>query len=420
MPFAMVVLLFLPAAGRRMSSGQLLAVSLFGMIAMLMAQVALVLSARPSHHSTGVIGVLWGLVMSLPRAGWGIGFGALLVSGVSVLPVVRVPRAGSSSVAPLVAPIIPRMTPPPLTLLCPGQGAQTLGMGKAWFDASPESRAVFAQVDQILGDRLGAPLSTLCFDGPADRLNRTDASQPAIFVTSIACWKGLLAKWSFGNGEANIAAAAGLSLGEYTALHLAGAIGFEDALELVTLRGRAMQDAAEASPGGMLALIGADETQAQTVCDKARGPDVLVCANFNAPGQIVLSGHKVACDRAAEVASEMGLRATALVVAGAFHSPLMAPAAERLGAQLAKTTITPPRCTVVANVTALPHENTPDSIRRRLVEQLTSPVRWSQSCSWLGTNVKAEFHELAPGKTLSGLMRRIDKSIKVNTHEDPN
>ncbi len=293
-------------------------------------------------------------------------------------------------------------------------------MGKAWFDASPEARAVFARADEILGDRLGTPLSTLCFEGPAERLNRTDASQPAIFVTSIACWKGLLAKWNFGNGEANVAAAAGLSLGEYTALHLAGSIGFEEALELVTLRGRAMQDAAEASPGGMVALIGADEAQAQTICEKARESDVLVCANFNAPGQIVLSGHKVACDRAAAVASEMGLRATPLVVAGAFHSPLMAPAAERLAAQLAKTAIAPARCTVVANVTALPHENSPDSIRRRLVEQLTSPVRWAQSCSFLAANIKGEFHELAPGKTLAGLMRRIDKSIKVNTHEEPN
>lgn len=292
-------------------------------------------------------------------------------------------------------------------------------MGKAWFDASPEARVVFTSADKVLGARLGAPLSQLCFAGPADRLNRTDISQPGIFVTGVACWRGLLAKWSFGNGEANVVAAAGLSLGEYTALHLAGAIGFEEAIELVTLRGRAMQDAAEASPGGMVALIGADETQAQAICDKARASDVLVCANFNAPGQIVLSGHKVACDRAAAVAAEMGIRATPLTVAGAFHSPLMAPAAERLAAQLAKTAISAPRCTVVANVTALPHENSPDSVRRRLVEQLTSPVRWAQSCSWLAANVKGEFHELAPGKTLAGLMRRIDKSAKVNTHEDP-
>ena len=311
------------------------------------------------------------------------------------------------------------MTTPPLTVPCPGQGAQAVTMGKAWFDASPEFRAVFTQADTILGTRLGAPLSQLCFDGPADRLNRTDVSQPAIFVAGVACWRGLLAKWSCGNGEANLAAAAGLSLGEYTALHLAGAIGFEEALELVTLRGRAMQDAAEASPGGMVALIGADEAQAQAICDKARASDVLVCANFNAPGQIVLSGHKVACDRAALVAAEMGLRATALVVAGAFHSPLMSPAADRLGAQLARTAIAAPRCTVVANVTALPHDPSPDSIRRRLVEQLTSPVRWAQSCAWLAANVKAEIHELAPGKTLAGLMRRIDKSIKVNTHDDP-
>jgi [acyl-carrier-protein] S-malonyltransferase len=307
----------------------------------------------------------------------------------------------------------------PMVILCPGQGAQAVGMGKAWFDASPEAKALFGEADRILGSRLGAPLSQLCFDGPADRLNQTDVSQPAIFTASIACWKGMLAAMGFGNGEASIAATAGLSLGEYTALVLGGAMSFEDGLELVTLRGQAMQQAAEASPGGMVALIGADETQALDVCERARGGDVLVCANFNAPGQIVLSGHKTACERAATVAGEMGLRATVLTVAGAFHSPLMQPAADRLAAALAKTTIAAPRATVVSNVTALPHTADGGSIRQRLVEQLTSPVRWSQSCQWLTANVKAEYHELAPGKTLAGLMRRIDKNTKVINHEEP-
>lgn len=324
------------------------------------------------------------------------------------------------------------MTTPPLAILCPGQGAQAIGMAKLWCERSPESRTIFDRADAVLGNRLGIKLSHLCFNGPADRLNQTDASQPAIYAAGIACWKGMLAAWSMGNGETNLLAAAGLSLGEYTALCVAGAFSFEDGLELVTLRGRAMQDAAEAQPSSMLALIGADEPQARSVCDKAAQGDVLVPANFNAPGQIVLSGHKAAITRAAAVATEMGLRATELQVAGAFHSPLMASAAERLAAALAKTPIMPPRCPVISNVTAKPHapeSGTPasatieDTIRRRLVDQLTSPVRWADSCVTLGSlassHAGTEFHELAPGKTLAGLMRRIDKNMKVISHDEP-
>jgi [acyl-carrier-protein] S-malonyltransferase len=303
-------------------------------------------------------------------------------------------------------------------------------MGKAWADASPEAAAVFDQADDILGDRLGASLRDICFSGPAERLNQTDVSQPAIFVTSIACWRAALARRSMGNGEQPLAAAAGLSLGEYTALVVAGSLSFEAGLELVALRGRAMQDCAdspearEGGGGGMTALIGADEAQAQEVCDKAREDQILVCANFNAPGQIVLSGHRQACERAAGVASEMGLRATHLVVAGAFHSPLMAAAARRLGEALAATEFKEPACPVVSNVTARPHAGEgggtlADSIRRRLVEQLTMPVRWSQSCEWMAGIARGEYFELAPGKTLAGLMRRINKEIKVTTNDTP-
>lgn len=314
----------------------------------------------------------------------------------------------------------------PLIVLCPGQGAQAVGMGKAWYDASPEARKVFDEADAALGDRLGARLTEVCFGGPADALNRTDISQPAIYTVSVASWRGLLAKWSHGNGEAPLAAVAGLSLGEYTALHIAGAFSFLDGLELVTLRGRAMQDAAEASPSGMLALIGADEAQAQAVCDAARGGEVLVCANFNAPGQVVLSGSKGAIERAAAEASAKGLRAAPLAVAGAFHSPLMAPAADRLAQALARTAIRDPRCPVVSNVTAKAHEAAPgrtmaDSIRQRLVDQLTNPVRWEQGCRYLLSTAGAgvQVHELAPGVTLAGLMRRIDKPTKVTTHDQP-
>ncbi len=294
-------------------------------------------------------------------------------------------------------------------------------MGKAWADAAPEARRVFDEADAVLRNRLGARLSDLCFGGPAERLNQTDVAQPALFVAGIASWKGLIAGWGFGNGESGIAAAAGLSLGEYTALHLAGVFSFNDALELVTLRGRVMQDAAEAQPSGMVALVGADEAQAQMVCETARGTEILVAANFNAPGQVVLSGHKAACERAAKAAAEMGLRAQPLPVAGAFHSPLMAPAADRLGAALATVEVHPPRFPVVSNVTARPHDPSPGSIRRLLVQQLTSPVRWAEGCQWLvGNGPKGHYHELAPGKTLAGLFKRIDRSIKVHSHDQPN
>jgi [acyl-carrier-protein] S-malonyltransferase len=170
----------------------------------------------------------------------------------------------------------------------------------------------------------------------------------------------------------------------------------------------------------MVALIGADEAQANEVCDKAREGDILVAANFNAPGQVVISGSTAACDRAETVAGEMKLRATRLSVAGAFHSPFMKPAAEQLAEALAATKINSPSCVVMSNVTALAHESGPDSIRQRLVDQLTSPVRWAACCEYLVEhNTDAEFHELAPGKTLGGMMRRISKETKVQAHNKP-
>jgi [acyl-carrier-protein] S-malonyltransferase len=305
-------------------------------------------------------------------------------------------------------------------ILCPGQGAQAIGMSKLWSETSEAARAIFERADETLGDSLGAPLSELCFEGPEDTLNRTDVSQPAIYTASIACFAGWLDSENVTRNELGIAATAGLSLGEYTALHLANAFSFEDGLKLVALRGRAMQDAAEAVESSMVALIGADEESANAVCDKAREGDVLVAANFNAPGQVVISGSASACDRAESVASEMGLRATRLAVAGAFHSPIMAPAADRLAEALAATQINAPSCTVMSNVTAEPHTSDADDIRQRLVEQLTMPVRWASCCEHLVKTVEgADFHELAPGKTLAGMMRRIDRGTKVIGHNEP-
>ncbi len=303
-------------------------------------------------------------------------------------------------------------------VLCPGQGAQAVGMGRAWADAHPEAAAVFDVADGILGDRLGAPLSTLCFEGPVSRINDTDVSQPAIFTCSVACFAGLNAAGDL----APPAGAAGLSLGEYTALHLAGVFDFAAGLELVASRGRLMQDAAEASDGGMLALIGAGEDQALALCEKVvgDGPDVLVPANFNAPGQIVLSGHAAACDRAAIAAETMGLRATRLSVAGAFHSPLMQPAADRMGEVLRGVTFQTPNIDVWSNVTGARHDaNDTELLKERLVQQIVSPVKWAQTCLDLPGADTIAFSELAPGSVLKGLMRRVNRKMKVTSHDEP-
>jgi [acyl-carrier-protein] S-malonyltransferase len=289
-------------------------------------------------------------------------------------------------------------------------------MGRAWCEASAAARAVFDEADAVLGETLGTPLSALCFGGPAERLNQTDVSQPAIYACSVACWRGLREQ----EPDAPLLAAAGLSLGEYTALHLAGVFDFATGLRLVATRGRLMQEAAEASAGGMVALIGADEAQADGVCTEAGAGDVLVCANFNAPGQIVLSGAAAACDRAVDVAASSGLRATRLTVAGAFHSPLMQPAADRMAEALAGADLAPLAVPVWANVTARPHDpENPELLRQRLVEQIVRPVRWSQSCEGLVAATTGAYHELAPGSVLRGLMRKIHRDTKVQSHDEP-
>lgn len=304
----------------------------------------------------------------------------------------------------------------PAVVLCPGQGAQHVGMGKAWSQKYPTAATVFTDADRILG----IDLSNVAFNGPEDRLNRTDFAQAAIYAASVACFRVLKELGTIGE----ITATAGLSLGEFTALHLAGAFSFEDGLQLVRKRGQYMQEAAEASRGGMVALVGADEPQANLVCQQSleRGgaSEVLVPANFNCPGQIVISGSLESCRRAVEVAGTLGLKATALKVAGAFHSPLMKPAADRLAAALNEVAWNKPAVPVISNVTAQPHDShTIDSIKKRLVEQLTRPVRWEQSMAWAVAHLPGRYLELAPNKVLSGLMRRIDRAVKVENHAEP-
>lgn len=307
-----------------------------------------------------------------------------------------------------------------MIIVCPGQGAQAIGMGKLWADTSTEARAVFEEADAVLCDSLGSPLSQICFDGPEDTLNRTDVSQPALYTAAVACWRGLSAQMGLAEGEASVVAAAGLSLGEYSALHIAGAFSFADGLRLVALRGSAMQAAAEATASSMVALVGADEEKAQSVCDEARADGVLVCANFNAPGQVVLSGDLEACKRAEMVAGEQGLRAVPLAVAGAFHSPIMQPAADALAKALADVDITVPSMPVWSNVTAEPHAEDAGSIREKLAEQLTSPVRWADSFAAMVARFEsAAVHEMAPGKTLAGMAKRIVRKLKVQSHDGP-
>lgn len=312
----------------------------------------------------------------------------------------------------------------PRVLLCPGQGSQALGMAAAWCDASPLARAAFDTADSIVSLPAlagGRPISAVCKDGPKDVLDRTDVAQVALFAAGVACARALGCEDA---SDRRPIATAGLSLGEYTALHLAGCFSFEDGLRLVAERGRLMQAAAEAVPSGMVALIGADEAQANDLCTAAAGGEVLVCANLNCPGQIVISGSAGACDRAVALAQERGLRATKLAVAGAFHSPLMAPAAAGMHAALAGVTFHAPRCPVWSNVTAKPHSSNPAEIKELLVSQLTSPVRWGESCAdmigALGqSSPSAAYWELAPGTVLKGLMRRIDRTCEVTSHDQP-
>ena len=298
-------------------------------------------------------------------------------------------------------------------LLCPGQGAQSIGMGRVWRESNATVRDTLSEADSILGDQLGQPLTTLCFEGPAESLNQTNVAQPALFAVGVAVWRALAEQGH------QLSGAAGLSLGEYTALVAAGAMDFSDGLRVVAERGRLMQDAAVARAGGMVAVIGAeDDVVAQLASDAAQG-GVLSCANFNAPGQVVIAGDSEACDRAEALAAERGMRCSRLSVAGAFHSEHMAPAAEGLARVLESVDLRAPSVPVWSNVTAQPHSSDSSTIRANLVAQLTSPVRWAESCQNFPAAGTLEFHESAPGTVLRGLMRRIDRERKVTSHDEP-
>jgi [acyl-carrier-protein] S-malonyltransferase len=288
-------------------------------------------------------------------------------------------------------------------IIFPGQGAQYPGMGKDIAEASEAARSVYTRANEILG----WDIADLCFNGPAEKLNGTDIQQPAIFVTSVAIWKAMEAKGLI--QALSPQAMAGLSLGEYTALHLAGWLDFSDALKLVADRGRLMQTAATQSAGGMVSLMGLDESQTIALCSEAAQGEPLSPANFNCPGQIVISGAKAACERAFGLAEKHSARAVLLDVAGAFHSDLMGPAVAGLERALTGAKIAPGRIAVVSNVSARYHGD-PSSVRTLLREQVAKPVRWQASIEGLIAQGFNRFVEVGPGRVLTGLMRRINRS----------
>lgn len=292
-----------------------------------------------------------------------------------------------------------------LAFVFPGQGAQSVGMGKDVFDAVPEARLVFETADQVLG----FPLSELIFHGPEEELKRTINAQPALLATSMALLSALRVRT-----DVRPDYVAGHSLGEYTALVAAGALSFEDALRLVRARGECMEEALPAGRGGMAAVLGADRAALARLCEKISaeiGP--VEAANVNAPGQIVVSGVTAAVKAVVDRAGEAGARrAVLLEVSGPFHSSLMKPAAERFEAYVARAAFRPPVVPVVSNVTA-EAATEPETIRTLLVRQVTAPVLWEDSVRWLVGQGVDRFVEIGPGQVLSGLIRRIAPGVRV-------
>jgi [acyl-carrier-protein] S-malonyltransferase len=291
-----------------------------------------------------------------------------------------------------------------IAFLFPGQGAQHVGMAGALCESSPAAKALFDRAAAILG----YDLLHQCVHGPADRLNATDFSQPAIFVASLAALEQLRAS----EPGLDAAATAGLSLGEYTALVFAGAIGFEDGLKVVKARGEAMQAAALATPSGMASVIGLDAGEVEALVAEARSAGTIEVANLLCPGNTVVSGAAAAIDEVCRIAEARNLRAIRLAVAGAFHTNLMKPADAKLAEALAGIAIRAPRVPVWSNVDAKPHTD-PAEIRDLLVRQVLSPVRWEESIRGLLADGFDKFYEIGPGRVLAGLLKRVNRKTEI-------
>ncbi len=299
-----------------------------------------------------------------------------------------------------------------LTFIFPGQGSQGVGMGKLISESFSSARETFDEANATLG----FDIKRLCFEGPEDELTLTKNSQPAIFITSIACLRALreaepsLPKPCF---------AAGLSLGEFSANVAAGSFSFADGLKLVRARGEAMQEACDITPSTMASIIGLDEKTVNEICEMFQSSGVLNIANLNSPGQIAISGSVEAVKAAMAEAEQRGAqKVVQLQVSGAFHSLLMKPAEEKLRQVAAETKITEPGIPVVANFSAR-SVKAPEEIREAIVKQLCSPVLWEKSMRYIISEGADLFFEFGHGRVLRGLMRRIDKSKKVLNIQDP-
>ena len=295
-----------------------------------------------------------------------------------------------------------------IAFVFPGQGSQDVGMGKALADAFPCAKAVFDEVDEALGQKLSA----IMWDGPKETLTLTENAQPALMAVSMAVMRVLEAEKGF-KLEDKVKFVAGHSLGEYSALAAAGAFSLSDTARLLKLRGQAMQKAVPVGQGAMAALLGVGIDVAKKVAEEAAQGDVCQVANDNEPAQVVLSGHKSAIDRVADVGKAHGVRrAVPLPVSAPFHCALMQPAADAMADALSKVTIHKPVVPVVANVVASAISD-PDEIRRRLVEQVVGTVRWRECVLYMAAGGITEAYEIGAGKVLAGLIGRIDKSIKT-------
>jgi len=297
--------------------------------------------------------------------------------------------------------------------LFPGQGAQTVGMGADIAQAYPVAATLFDRANDILG----FDLKRICFEGPAEKLNSTTISQPAIFVTSAALLEILRTHPATTGLKPDVTA--GLSMGEYTALYAAGAMDFEDGLRLVRKRGEAMQAAAEATQGTMVSIIGLEEDQVRQLCEEARQGELLEPVNFNCPGQIVVSGSLGACARALELAPRHGaVKAVQLEVAGGFHTSLMGSAAEALHQALLQARISQPAAApTIANINA-EYYRTTDEVVSGLTRQLTGAILWHKCMDRLLADGIEEFYEIGPGRVLTGLMKRINRRTKITNVSD--
>ena len=295
-----------------------------------------------------------------------------------------------------------------VAIVFPGQGSQTPGMGKSLAENSAAAKQVFEEAD----DALGFSISRLCFDGPAEDLQLTENTQPAILTVSVAAFRAMK--------EAGIGApafVAGHSLGEYSALVAAGALSLADAVKTVRARGRYMQEAVPVGTGAMAAVIGGELSDIQRVCEEARGAQVCSVANSNSPSQVVIAGNTEAVDRAIELLNGVAKRVIKLKVSAPFHCALMKPAQDRLAADLEQLTFNTPAVPVVTNVDASV-TSAPDELRDALVRQVSAPVRWMESMQLLMQQGVATFIEAGPGKVLSGLMRQINRDAKMLNVED--